>query len=747
MIYLLLSAAAVLGCTVGLPSSYPVGDIRSCPTSQLMDSSKSLKLINVLPGVGFDALRSLDQGQIYQYNYSICQLSPDGQHLLPNNFRLIPISHSQVDYTAEVFDSYSDWKSETSHSLNVNAKVSYAHINAKFSMDYQKTKSKVVKDKSRSTRIGLRHHLYSVEINPDSQLNPMFKSRIYDIAANIQNNNSKIAHYLSELLMRDYGTHVVTSVDAGAILSQTSFFQDQSESDAQTSHLSISASASASFYSVFSINMKYAFSTDESQTQSFQKSTTSSYTTTHGGPPFKLGNNFTYSDWENEIEDNLVAIDRRGEPLYSVITPTTVPELPTVMISQVSKYLYKAITRYYKVNTHTGCSTYSPLSGNVPKNFNFHANIDDGSCEKAQPNFTFGGIYQTCENLDDHDVCASKQASQKNPLTDDHSCPDGYIEIQLHSGSLRENVKNYERKCKWFKKYDCKTETHVKVKSARYEAFWCALPPGDSEQYGLSFGGIYSATEVNVITAQKSCPQFYFPLHFGEDTQVCVSSDVQASTSSLKFGGFYSCSAGNPMASTKKEYSSGNYPKLCPTHYSRLMVTVDEDCIINYCTDIRQVLKYEPQPPILPPFRRSFNLVHNNASEVLLLTDASGVTWVKESNGEWKEAVDEDTITTGQQWLNVLTSVPANTIANSSTNFSDINNADAFNVYTDRYSFSDSQLFGIIVATAVGTVSVIAFVWIIGLGVRRFQKSKKKMKQAVLTNYVNDEHIPIINVE
>lgn len=310
--------------------------------------------------MGFDALRSLDQGQLYQYNYSICQLSPDGQHLLPNNFRLVPISHSQVDLTAEVFDSYSDWKSETSHSLNVNAKVSYAHINAKFSMDYQKTKSKVVKDKSRSTRIGLRHHLYSVEINPDSQLNPMFKSRIYDIAANIQNNNSKIAHYLSELLVRDYGTHVVTSVDAGAILSQTSFFQDQSETDTQKSHLSISASASASFYSVFSISMKYAFSSDESQTKSFQQSTTSSYTTTHGGPPFKLGNNFTYSDWENEIEDNLVAIDRRGEPLYSVITPTTVPELPTVMISQVSKYLYKAITRYYKVNTHTGCSTYSP---------------------------------------------------------------------------------------------------------------------------------------------------------------------------------------------------------------------------------------------------------------------------------------------------------------------------------------------------------------------------------------------------
>ena len=39
-----------------------------------------------------------------------------------------------------------------------------------------------------------------------------------DIAAHMMNNNDQIAHYLSELLVRDYGTLYLTAAHAGAIL-------------------------------------------------------------------------------------------------------------------------------------------------------------------------------------------------------------------------------------------------------------------------------------------------------------------------------------------------------------------------------------------------------------------------------------------------------------------------------------------------------------------------------------------------
>ena len=711
--------------------AYPVGDMRNCPSTQFNDPSKHLMLMDVLPGLGFDNLRNLDRGQVYHHNFSSCQMSSDGLYLLPDNIYLIPTLQSEVDFTAEVFDHFNDWKSETSHSINANAKVSFAHINAKFSMDYQKMKSKAVNDKSRSTRIGLRYNLYTVDINPDAQLSPLFKSRIFDLAANIQNNNTKLAHYLAELLVRDYGTHVVTSIDAGAMLSQTTFFQDQSETDKQRTHLTISASASASFFSVFKIGLKYSFDSTETETESFQKQTTSSYTTTHGGPPFRLGN-FTYENWENGILDHLVTVDRRGEPLYSALTSANIPELPPITLVQVIEYIYRAISRYYKINTHSGCTTYTPPDP-LPKNFNFHANIDDGSCEKAQLNYTFGGVYQTCNNLDDYDVCGSKNAYQINPLSGDYSCPDGYMAILVHTGKLQVNQRVDTQHChkKWWHK-KCSTSTAYYLRSAEYEAYWCGTPPGKTSLTGLLFGGAYTSTKPNILTGKKACPQFYFPLHFGEDMEVCVSSDAHGNTENLKFGGFYSCSAGNPMAATQQQFTSGVYPKLCPTHYNQLMVAVDQDCIINYCTDIRQVLKYEPQPPILPPFNNKINF-YTNSSDVLMLTDISGSVWVKLSNGQWERAIPPDEITTGMQLVETMF-----LINNSSSQPSSVRSKEGKTLHY----YSDGELAGIVIGTAVGTVSVVVFIWIIGRGVKKIRHSRNKSHTTD-----TEEVIPIVNVQ
>ena len=236
---------------------------------------------------------------------------------------------------------------------------------------------------------------------------------------------------------------------------------------------------------------------------------------------------------------------------------------------------------------------------------------------------------------------------------------------------------------------------------------------------GLFFGGFYTSTKSNILTGQMSCPRYYFPLHFGEDMEVCVASDVEASTNSLKFGGFYSCSAGNPMAATKAQYDNGNHPKLCPSHYNQLMVAVDEDCIVNVCTDIREALQFEPQPPILPPFRHSFNLL-SNASEVLMLTDLNGNIWIKLSNGQW-EKTDEEDITTGQQLLELM--LP------SDDNDNDTANNTMYMSITGGsggIKLSGGELAGIVIGSVVGSLSIVGFVLIAaGVGVRKLRKRIK----------------------
>ena len=107
-----------------------------------------------------------------------------------------------------------------------------------------------------------------------------------------------------------------------------------------------------------------------------------------GGAPYRA--NFTTDQWEDSLADNLIAIDRAGDPLHFAITSEALPELPDILTIQLSSFVEESIKAYYKHNIVKGCT--NPES----PNFNFAAILDDKSCGKSYTNFTFGGVYQVC---------------------------------------------------------------------------------------------------------------------------------------------------------------------------------------------------------------------------------------------------------------------------------------------------------------------------------------------------------------
>ena len=239
--YLLIFIGLVIvHFTSGTQSNIPVGDARSCFTTTPQNSSQPFYRLEVLPGIGFDSLRSVDMGQVHHYNYSLCKVSDDGSYLLPDNIYLIPMKASTVETIAEYFDHWDQYTSMTSYSMGAHASAQFLFVklSAKFSYDYINTKSHMYNGKSVSTRVQVKHTLYTVKIEPDTPLHPTFKSRVFDIAANVQANNTRIARYLADILVRDYGTHYLTSVDAGAIIAQMDFIDSsyiaQSSSNKKT---------------------------------------------------------------------------------------------------------------------------------------------------------------------------------------------------------------------------------------------------------------------------------------------------------------------------------------------------------------------------------------------------------------------------------------------------------------------------------------------------------------------------------
>lgn len=132
------------------------------------------------------------------------------------------------------------------------------------------------------------------------------------------------------------------------------------------------------------------------------------------------------------------------------------------------------------------------------------ANIADGTCLPDFNNYTFGGMYQSCANVNhpDNPLHASDHCApylQRNGITGDFTCPVDYEPVLITSAVYElgdETLEGPTRKhCKhfaWFK-YKCKRDkTYYTIKvQVRLENYWCRLRENATaaENSGAMFGG------------------------------------------------------------------------------------------------------------------------------------------------------------------------------------------------------------------------------------------------------------------
>lgn len=101
--------------------------------------------------------------------YTQCKITSDKRYLIPDDTFTIPQKTSRVERQAEIFDTWDDWRSTTSASINAKVDL-LGRIGGKFSYEYQSMKSRQYRQDSFSMRIQLRHRLYTVKQLPDSQV-------------------------------------------------------------------------------------------------------------------------------------------------------------------------------------------------------------------------------------------------------------------------------------------------------------------------------------------------------------------------------------------------------------------------------------------------------------------------------------------------------------------------------------------------------------------------------------------------
>ncbi|XP_061179323.1 macrophage-expressed gene 1 protein-like [Saccostrea echinata] len=586
---LALCVVAILFHSTESLQNYSVGDPQACN----IGNGNENFMFEVLPGFGWDNLVNENRGVVVNFNYSKCKTTEDRKYLIPDGVVTIPIKKSQLNIFSKVYDHWSQYESDTAFSINVGGSASIAGIKiaASLSTEYEHIKKHQLEDKSFTTKVQARFVRYTAIVLPDLQLDRSFRKRLLKIANHIQHNRKLSTKYESELLVRDFGTHVLTSVDAGASIVKVDQVDSSLRSDTEIDKVQIGFAASVSFFGIASINTKTQYSHSKTTIEKYMKSIKNSDIRAYGGPPLSP-ENFTLSKWTTAIGNDLVAVDRNGFPLDYVISTASLPELSESLVEEIVQSVRSAISSYFLHNTYPGCT-----NPDAP-NFSKISNLDDGTCHAPLTNLSFGGVFQECifkgALINNENLC--DKITTKNSQTQDFKCPVEFEKVVLFKGKT--DKAQHEHKCHkcWLFFTCCHDQSYYGL--ATYTSYWCRAKPNTpvQENSGFLFGGLYSDRTSNFVTQSKSCPQYYNPMTIASNIRVCISDDYElGAKSAVPFGGFYSCQHGNPLV-------DGKYTKSCPKGFSNHLATVDNNCEIQYCVRTSQLSELKFPTVQLPPF-------------------------------------------------------------------------------------------------------------------------------------------------
>uniref|UniRef100_T1IS04 MACPF domain-containing protein n=1 Tax=Strigamia maritima TaxID=126957 RepID=T1IS04_STRMM len=319
--------------------------------------------LKILPGYGWDALKDKDTKQLLRVTYDQCKTTFDGKLLIPDNADALALQSREIEVKSQIFEHWSTYTSPTSASFKVWPKELLPFL----SDGYKEMKSQLVKNGTFICRSEMRQVLYRIHITTlDVSMDETVKRRFIEVIRSLVRGKSEEAKTLTEKIVRDYGSHYSNTVDVGAVIVKIDYLKNVflRAHDGNRSKI-----LSASKLSLLGTGFPWEHKED------LDSSLVNEYNDAIVDKKIRF---FGALNWEEGAKaEYVVAVDKSGDLLSSLVTSSNFPNARNTTLTRVRQMFNDAIRDYYERNIHRGCT--QPKSNN----FEFEANIDDGSCNSV----------------------------------------------------------------------------------------------------------------------------------------------------------------------------------------------------------------------------------------------------------------------------------------------------------------------------------------------------------------------------
>ncbi|PAV89353.1 hypothetical protein WR25_05583 [Diploscapter pachys] len=470
----------------------------------------------------YNFFKNIPTYPVLELNFSQCKTTEDGEYLIPNGVRTTKIESSRIKEIEDHHDNFRSVLQARQNSIAVGVEIPIfgpVSIGGSLSAEFINIKKTMTRLNTDLNTLNLVYEAYEMVAN-DGQMKVIdsFQHEIQGIANALNRGRPRMAEYLAQMTVKQYGTHFVTKSIMGASLEYLEYV----ESDDGSSFSNEGASTSVGIgISVPRVSFGVSGTNSKTNIKETERSSRIRHT-----DEFRKGNfTFTRNTNDNgaEIYTNLVVEDIVGlrfhvKRLSEVLSKKTFPQYSLAVLEAVKEKLDSAIIAYYQANVIRGCTNPKAV------NFNFQANDDDGSC-KIVPIPYFGGAYgnmvfkfvdQQNSRFGNGVMEASERAVKTelnnnpdyrdsffadNPITGQPSCPFGFESILLYES----NSTVYFKEKPWFGlDHEDGNATAIRIRNAdkdvsfrlhrKYGVYWCkrdrSLPPPKDSDIAL-FGGVY----------------------------------------------------------------------------------------------------------------------------------------------------------------------------------------------------------------------------------------------------------------